>query len=155
MNRLLSQLLIFLIIDFKILGHVEKKNFFPENTIFKGIIFWYFQTATCYNPSLVLSRLDPALVRAACNIAVLNLTETLWFPFMLCYWCWSIWARIEAAENLIQFRLIAYALVVIFYTLVILFPSWQHSNFMLENFESTCKWGFIFYSHSLEHGLTY
>ena len=67
----------------------RKKKFFPENTIFKGIIFWYFQTATCYNPSLVLSKLDPALVRAACNIAVLNLTETLWFPFMLCYWCWK------------------------------------------------------------------
>ena len=88
-NRLLSKPLIFLIIDFKILGHVEKKIFFPENTIFKGIIFWYFQTATCYNSSLVLSRLDPALVKAACNIAVLNLMETLWFPFMPCYWCWK------------------------------------------------------------------
>ena len=33
-----------------------KKKFFPENTIFKGIIFWYFQTATCYNSSLVHSK---------------------------------------------------------------------------------------------------
>ena len=48
-----------------------------------------FQTATYYNSSLVLSKLDPALVKAAYNIAVLNLTETLWFPFMLCYWCWK------------------------------------------------------------------
>ena len=28
-----------------------------------------FQTATCYNSSLVFSRLDPALVKAAYNIA--------------------------------------------------------------------------------------
>ena len=59
-----------------------KKKFFPENTIFKGIIFWYFQTATCYNSSLVLSRLDPALVKAAYNIAcpyaVLWMLERVW-----------------------------------------------------------------------------
>ena len=50
----------------------RKKKFFPENTIFKGIIFWYFQTATCYNSSLVLSRLDPALVKVVYNIACPN-----------------------------------------------------------------------------------
>ena len=60
-NRLLSKMLIFLIIDFKILGHVEKRNSFQRTP--------YFQTATCYNSSLLLSRLDPALVKAAYNIA--------------------------------------------------------------------------------------
>ena len=63
-------MLIFLIIGFKILGHVEKRNSFQKTgTIFKGIIFLYFQTATCYNSSLVLSRLDPTFVKAAYNIA--------------------------------------------------------------------------------------
>ena len=41
-----------------------------------------FQTATCYNSSLVLSRLDPALVKAAYNIAcpyaVLWILERVW-----------------------------------------------------------------------------
>ena len=50
-------------------GSCRKQKFFPENIIFKGIIFWYFQTATCYNSSLVLSRLDPGSVIAAYNIA--------------------------------------------------------------------------------------
>ena len=67
-KRLLSKMLVFLIIDFKILGHFKKK-FFQEKTVFKGIIFWHFQTATCYNSSLVLSRVDPALVKAAYNVA--------------------------------------------------------------------------------------
>ena len=68
-NRLISKMLIFLIIGFKILGHVEKRNSFQKTgTIFKGIIFLYFQTTTCYNSTLVLSRLDPALVKAAYNI---------------------------------------------------------------------------------------
>ena len=62
-------------------GSCRKKKFFPEKTIFKGIIFWYFQTATCYNSSLVLSRLDPALVIAAYNIACSQLNgETLISP---------------------------------------------------------------------------
>ena len=29
-------------------GSCRKHKFFPENIIFKGIIFLYFQTATCY-----------------------------------------------------------------------------------------------------------
>ena len=70
-------MLVFLIIDFKILGRVEKKKFFSENTIFKGIIFWYLQTATCYNSSLVLSRLGPALVKAAYNIACPQLSGNI------------------------------------------------------------------------------
>ena len=82
MNSLLSKLLIFLIIAFKILGHVEKRNFYQRTPFSKASFFWYFQTATCYNSSLVLSKLDPAFVKAAYNIAVLNLTETLWFPLM-------------------------------------------------------------------------
>ena len=61
-------MLIFLIIDFKIVGHVEKTIFFQRGPFLKAS-FWYFQTATCYNSSLVLSRLDPALVIAAYNIA--------------------------------------------------------------------------------------
>ena len=61
-------MLIFLIIDFKIVGHVEKTNSFQRRPFLKAS-FWYFQTATCYNSSLVLSRLDPALVIAAYNIA--------------------------------------------------------------------------------------
>ena len=65
-NRLLSKMFVFLIIDFNILSHVKKK-FFQENTIFKGIIF--FENLTCYNSSLVLSRVGPALVKAAYNIA--------------------------------------------------------------------------------------
>ena len=49
---------------------LKKRNSFQKTgTIFKDIIFLYFQTATCYNSSLVLSRLDPALVKAAYNIA--------------------------------------------------------------------------------------
>ena len=68
-NRVISKMLIFLIIGFKILGHVKKRNSFQKTgSIFKGIIFLYFQTTTCYNSSLVLSRLDPALVKAAYNI---------------------------------------------------------------------------------------
>ena len=50
-------MLIFLIIDFKIVGHVEKNSFFQRGPFLKAS-FWYFQTATCYNSSLVLSRLD-------------------------------------------------------------------------------------------------
>ena len=68
-KRLLSKMLVFLIIDFKILGHLKKKKFFQEKTVFKGIIFGHFQTARCYNSSLVLSRVDPALVKAAYNFA--------------------------------------------------------------------------------------
>ena len=75
-NRLLSKMLIFLIIDFKILGHVEKRNSFQRIP--------YFQTATCYNLSLVLSRLDPALVKAAYNIACPQLNgDTLISPVVL------------------------------------------------------------------------
>ena len=65
-NGLLSKILIFLIIDFKILGRVEKKKILLREHHF---FFLYFQTATCYNSSLVFSRLDPALVKAAYNIA--------------------------------------------------------------------------------------
>ena len=90
-NSLLSKLLIFLINAFKILGHVEKRNFYWTTPFSQASFFWCFQTATCYNSSLVLSRLDPAFIKAAYNIAVLNLTETLWFPFMLCHWCWKEW----------------------------------------------------------------
>ena len=68
-------MLVFLIIDFNILGHVEKRNYFQRIP--------YFQTATCYNSSLVLSRLDPALVKAAYNIACAQLNgNTL---ITLCY----------------------------------------------------------------------
>ena len=62
-------MLIFLIIDFKIVGYVEKTNFFPEKTIFKGIILTLSNCDMLYNSSLVLSRLDSALVIAAYNIA--------------------------------------------------------------------------------------
>ena len=62
-------MLIFLIIDFKIVGYVEKTNFFPEKTIFKGSILTLSNCDMLYNSSLVLSRLDPALVIAAYNIA--------------------------------------------------------------------------------------
>ena len=75
-NRLLSKMLIFLIIDFKILGHVQKRNSFLEYTIFKGVIFLYFQTATCYNSSLCWIPLSSKLRTI---LLVLNLTETLWF----------------------------------------------------------------------------
>ena len=64
-GKYVPKMLIFLIIDFKILGHVQKRNSFLENSIFKGVIFKYFQSATSYNSSLVLPRLDPALVIAA------------------------------------------------------------------------------------------
>ena len=49
-------------------GHLKKK-FFQEKSVFKGTIFWYFQTVTCYNSSLVLSIVGTALVKAAYNIA--------------------------------------------------------------------------------------
>ena len=83
MNRLLPKMLVFLIIDFKILGlHVEKKISFKRTPFFKGIIFWYFQTATCYNSSLVFSRLGSALVKAAYNIACPQLNgDTLIFLY--------------------------------------------------------------------------
>ena len=61
-------------------GSCRKHKFFPENIIFKGIIFLYFQTATCYNFSLVLSRLDPALVKAAYNIACPQLNGDTLIP---------------------------------------------------------------------------
>ena len=38
-KRLLSKMLVLLIIDFKILGNLKKKNCFQEKTVFKGIIF--------------------------------------------------------------------------------------------------------------------
>ena len=84
-------MLVFLIIDFKILGHLEKK-FFRENTIFKGIIFRYFQTATCYNSSLVISRLGPALVKAAYNIACPQLNgNSLISPYAVLLMLERVW----------------------------------------------------------------
>ena len=69
-----------------------KKKFFPENTIFKGIFFWYFQTATCYKSSLVRSRLDPALVKAAYNIACPQLNgDTLIFLYAVLWMLERVW----------------------------------------------------------------
>ena len=94
-------MLIFLIIDFKILGHVEKRNSFQKTgTIFKGIIFLYFQTATCYNSSLVLSRLDPALVKAAYNIACPQLNGdtliSLYAVLLMLERVWTLLPRFSA-----------------------------------------------------------
>ena len=94
-NGLLSKILIFLIIDFKIFGQSQKKNFFPENIIFKGIIFLYFQTATCYNSSLVFSRLDPALVKAAYNIACPPLNgDSLISLYAVLWMLERVWTRL-------------------------------------------------------------
>ena len=42
-NRLLSKMLIFLIIDFKILGHVEKRNSFKRTPFLKASFFDTFK----------------------------------------------------------------------------------------------------------------
>ena len=62
-------MLIFLIIDFKIPGHVEKRICFQRTPFLKASFFDTFKHATCYNSLLVLFRLDPTLVKAAYNIA--------------------------------------------------------------------------------------
>ena len=81
-NRLLSKILICLIIDFKIFGHVEKRNSFQRTPFLKASFFDAFKHATCFNSLLVLFRLDPALVKAAYNIAcpyaVLWMLERVW-----------------------------------------------------------------------------
>ena len=85
-------MLVFLIIDFKILDHVEKKNFFERTPFFKGIIFWYVLTATCYNSSLVFSRLGSALVKAAYNIACPQLNgDTLIFLYAVLLMLERVW----------------------------------------------------------------
>ena len=86
-------MLVFLIIDFKILGHFKNK-FFQEKTVFKGIIFWHFQTATCYNSSLVLSRLGSVLVKAAYNIAVLSNGDTLISLYAVLLMLKRVWTRL-------------------------------------------------------------
>ena len=74
----------------------RKKKFFPENTIFKGIIFWYFQTATCYNSSLVFSRLGSALVKAAYNIACPQLNgDTLISLYAVLLMLERVWTRLQ------------------------------------------------------------
>ena len=97
-------MLIFLIIDFKILGHVEKRNSFQKTgSIFKGIIFLYFQTATCFNSSLVLSRLDPVLVEAAYNIACPQLNGdtliSLYAVLLMLDRVWTLLPRFSADVN--------------------------------------------------------
>ena len=68
-KRLLSKMLVFLIIDFKILGHLKKKNSFKRKPFLKASFFDTFKLRHCYNSSLVLSRVDAALVKAAYNVA--------------------------------------------------------------------------------------
>ena len=92
-------MLIFLIIDFKIVGHVEKTNSFQRRPFLKAS-FWYFQTATCYNSSLVLSRLDPALVIAAYNIACPQLNWdtliSLYAVLLMLDRVWTLFQRFSA-----------------------------------------------------------
>ena len=55
-----------------------------------------FQTATYYNSSLVLSKLDPALVKAAYNIACpdqLN-GDTLIFLYAVLWMLERVWTRL-------------------------------------------------------------
>ena len=91
----------FLIIDFKIVGRVENRNSFQKTgTIFKGIIFLYFQTTTCYNSSLVLSRLDLALVIEAYNIACPQLNGdiliSLYAVLLMLERVWTLLQRFSA-----------------------------------------------------------
>ena len=92
-------MLVFLIIDFNIHGHVKKK-FFQENTILKDIIFFEnFQTATCYNSSLVLSRVGPALVKAAYNIACPQLNgNTLMSLYAVLMMLERVWTRLPRSS---------------------------------------------------------
>ena len=62
-------MLVFLIIDVNILGHFKKKILSRENLLKASFFDTFTETATCYNSSLVLSRVDPTLVKAAYNIA--------------------------------------------------------------------------------------
>ena len=74
---------------------MSKKKFFPGNTIFKGMIFWYFQTARCCNSLLVLSRLDPALVKAAHFIACPQLNgDTLISLYAVLLMLERVWTRL-------------------------------------------------------------
>ena len=81
-------------------GSCRKQKFFPENIIFKGIIFWYFQTATCYNSSLVFSRLDPGSVIAAYNIACPQLNGdtliSLYAVLLMLERVWTLLPRFSA-----------------------------------------------------------
>ena len=92
-------MLIFLIIDFIIVCHVEKTNSFQRRPFLKAS-FWYFQTATCYNSSLVLSRLDPALVIAAYNIACPQLNWdtliSLYAVLLMLDRVWTLFQRFSA-----------------------------------------------------------
>ena len=51
--------------------------------------------STCYNSSLVLSRLDPALVKAAYNIACPQLNgDTLIFLYAVLWMLERVWTRL-------------------------------------------------------------
>ena len=101
-NRLLPKMLVFLIIDFKILGRVEKKILSREHH-FQRHHFWYFQTATCYDSSLVLSGLDPALFKAAYSIACPQLNGdaliSLYALLLMLERVWTLLPRFLAADT--------------------------------------------------------
>ena len=62
-NRLLSKLLIFLIIDFKILGHVEKKKFFQRTPFSKASVFDTFTHAQDISSVIATNKLKTKVVK--------------------------------------------------------------------------------------------
>ena len=91
-------MLIFLIIGFKIPGHVEKRNSFQRTPFLKASFFDTFKHATCYNSLLVLFRLDPTLVKAAYNIACPQLQlngDTLISLYAVLLMLERVWTRLQ------------------------------------------------------------
>ena len=81
-------------------GLCRKNKFFPEKTIFKGIILTLSNCDMLYNSSLVLSRLDPALVIAAYNIACPQLNWdtliSLYAVLLMLDRVWTLFQRFSA-----------------------------------------------------------
>ena len=81
-------------------GRVENRNSFQRTLFLKASFFLYFQTATCYNSSLVLSWLDPGLVTAAYNIACPQLNRdtliSLYAVLLMLDRVWTLFQRFSA-----------------------------------------------------------
>ena len=81
-------------------GSCRKQKFFPEKIIFKGIILTLSNCDMLYNSSLVLSRLDPALVKATYNIACPQLNGdtliSLYAVLLMLERVWTLLPRFSA-----------------------------------------------------------
>ena len=87
-------MLVFLIIFFNILGHVEK-NYFKRKPFLKGSFFDTFTLRHAIISSLILSRVGPALVKAAYDIACPQLNgNTLITLYAVLLMLERVWTRL-------------------------------------------------------------